>query len=56
MHLLSCVGCEGALEQESWAAVAVNHDSQHLAERAAQIKAANQERAAHHQWHRIACW
>lgn len=41
MHLLTCVSCEGALEQESWAAVAVNHDSQHLvddwAKRAAQI-------------------
>ncbi len=46
--MLGCVGCEGALEQESWAAVAVNHDSQHLvddwAERAAQIKAASSKK------------
>ncbi len=42
------MGCAGALEQESWAAVAVHHDSQHLvddwAARAAQIKAASSKR------------
>lgn len=48
MHVMRCMGCAGALEQECWAAVAVHHDSQHLVDdwavRAAQIKAASSKK------------
>ena len=45
---MRCSDCAGALEQESWAAVAVHHDSQDLVDdwavRAAQIKAASSKK------------
>ncbi|KAA6426324.1 MAG: VPS54 isoform 2 [Trebouxia sp. A1-2] len=48
LHQHTFTNLTGALEQESWAAVAVHHDSQHLvddwAARAAQIKAASSKK------------